>query len=252
MKRTALLALGMIVLVSACAKPPTPAQKPEAPKTTPSTNPAMPHTSWEGQVVSVIDGDTIEVMHDGRAERIRLHGIDCPESGQAFGTRAKQFCSQAAFGKTVGVQPVDTDQYGRTVAEVYLPQGGSLNHGLVAAGLAWWYQQYAPADQTLKDLEARAREARVGLWRDPSPVAPWDFRHNPQRAPPPTSQPHSRASAAPTDRGQQTVYIAPYSGKRWHTTRNCRGLGRARSVEAISLSEATARGLTPCKICAGG
>ena len=40
-------------------------------------------------VVSVLDGDTLEVLHNNHAERIRLSGIDCPEKGQAFGQRAK-------------------------------------------------------------------------------------------------------------------------------------------------------------------
>jgi len=59
----------------------------------------------------------------------------------------------------------------------------------------------------------------------------------------------TRAAPRPAER---TVYIAPYSGRRWHTTPNCWGLSRARSVKPVSLSEARRRGLTPCKICAGG
>ena len=57
-----------------------------------------------GPVVSVLDGDTIEVLHNTRAERIRLNGIDCPEKGQAFGTRAKQAASEPVFGKDVTIK----------------------------------------------------------------------------------------------------------------------------------------------------
>ncbi len=92
--------------------------------------------------MGVSDGDTITVLHSGKGERIRLHGIDCPEKRQAFGNRAKQFTSKLVFAKTVTVQPVDRDRYGRTVGVVLLPDGRSLNHELVSAGLAWMYRRY--------------------------------------------------------------------------------------------------------------
>ena len=105
---------------------------------------------FAGRVVGVSDGDTITVLHNGKGERIRLHGIDCPEKRQAFGKRAKQFTSELVFGNTVTVQVVDLDRYGRTVGEVLLPDGRSLNHELVRAGLAWWYRRYAPDDEMMR------------------------------------------------------------------------------------------------------
>ena len=68
--------------------------------------------------VSVLDGDTIEVLHNRRAERIRLSGIDCPEKGQAYGKRAKQAASELFFGKEVTLQTHGKDKYGRTLANV--------------------------------------------------------------------------------------------------------------------------------------
>src|SRR5271157_4345740 len=79
--------------------------------------------SFTGKVVAISDGDTIRVMHNGRAERIRLWGIDCPEKRQPFGTRATQFTGDLAFGKDVKVLVRDVDHYGRTVGEVILPDG---------------------------------------------------------------------------------------------------------------------------------
>ncbi len=108
-------------------------------------------------------------------ERIRLHGIDCPEKRQAFGKRAKQFTSTLVFGNTVTVQVLDRDRYGRTVGVVLLPDGRSLNHELVRAGLAWMYRRYTN-DQSLSDLEEEARVARRGLWADPHAVPPWEWR----------------------------------------------------------------------------
>ncbi len=130
---------------------------------------------FTGRVVGVADGDTITVLHNGKGERIRLHGIDCPEKRQAFGKRAKQLTSNLVFGKTVTVQAVDRDRYGRTVGVVLLPDGRSLNHELVRAGLAWMYRRYTN-DQSLSDLEEEARVARRGLCSDPHAVPPWDWR----------------------------------------------------------------------------
>lgn len=71
-----------------------------------------PVLAWEGQVVGISDGDTITVMRGGKGKRIRLYGIDAPESRQAFGWRAKQFASDLAYRKTVRVEHVDADRYG--------------------------------------------------------------------------------------------------------------------------------------------
>jgi len=137
--------------------------------------PGIADADFSGRVVGVSDGDTIKVLHNGKAEKIRLHGIDCPEKGQAYGTKAKQFTSEMVFGKDVAVHVTDTDRYGRTVADVILPDGTNLNRELVKAGLAWWYGKYS-GDATLGQLEAEARASRRGLWVDPKPVPPWCWR----------------------------------------------------------------------------
>src|SRR5206468_6700975 len=98
---------------------------------------------FHGRVVGVADGDTITVLHDGRPEKLRLYGIDAPEKRQAFGQRAKEFTAGLAFGTTVTVRVRDHDRYRRTVAEVVLPDGRSLNQELVRAGYAWWYRRYS-------------------------------------------------------------------------------------------------------------
>jgi micrococcal nuclease len=139
-----------------------------------------PVSSWKGKVVSVADGDTITVLHDKRPVRIRLHGVDAPEKKQAFGRRAKQFTSKFAFGKLVTVKVVaKSGKYGRTIGEVFVG-GHSLNEAIVRAGLAWWYRKYARRAKVLALLEAEARKAKRGLWSDPHPIAPWEFRHRRQ------------------------------------------------------------------------
>jgi micrococcal nuclease len=130
-----------------------------------------------GRVVSIADGDTLAVLRADRTQvKIRLHGIDSPETGQDFGNRAKEAAAAMAFGKDVIIRPVDRDKYGRTVAEVILPDGRSMNHELVRDGWAWWYREYAPKDRELERLESEAKSANRGLWSQPNPVAPWEWR----------------------------------------------------------------------------
>lgn len=131
---------------------------------------------FTGKVVGVSDGDTIKVLRLGKQVRVRLSGIDCPEKRQAFGKRAKRFTSDLVFAKIVTVKVMDIDRYKRIVGEVILEDGTNLNHALVRAGLAWWYQRYAPDDKKLERLEQTARQKKRGLWADPDPVPPWEFR----------------------------------------------------------------------------
>ena len=137
--------------------------------------------AFTGKVVGVSDGDTVTVLDHKTPVKVRLEGIDCPEKTQAFGSRAKLFTSKACFGKTVEVKAKTRDRYGRTIGTVLLPGGTSLNQELVRNGLAWWYVHYAPRDKTLKNLESEARAQRLGLWKDPSPLPPWDYRKNHRR-----------------------------------------------------------------------
>ncbi|MDP1769710.1 MAG: thermonuclease family protein [Nitrospirota bacterium] len=131
---------------------------------------------FSGPVVSVLDGDTLEVLYNQHPERIRLSGIDCPEKGQAYGKRAKQAASDLAFGKEVTIQTHGHDKYKRTIGDVILPDGTNVNQELVKQGWCWWYRKYAPGDTVLEELEREAREGRKGLWADPQPVPPWVYR----------------------------------------------------------------------------
>jgi endonuclease YncB( thermonuclease family) len=89
----------------------------------------------------IIDGDTIDVLHNQHPERIRLSGIDCPEKGQAYGKRAKQAASELVFGKEVTLQTFGKDKCGRTIADLLLPDGTNVNRSLVKDGWCWWYRK---------------------------------------------------------------------------------------------------------------
>lgn len=145
--------------------------------TLPGCRRALPPSPSQGyRVVRVLDGDTIEVLKEGRAARVRLYGIDAPERGQDFGAAARRFTGDLCFGQNVLLREYGTDRYGRILADVILPDGRVLNRELVRAGLAWWYREYAPEARELEVLEREAQTARRGLWADPHATPPWEFR----------------------------------------------------------------------------
>jgi endonuclease YncB( thermonuclease family) len=133
-----------------------------------------------GKVVRIRDGDSLVILAGGTPVEVRLHGVDAPEQGQAYGRRAKSFTGNLSFGRQVELEPRGKDAYGRTLAAVILPDGRSLNRELVAAGLAWHYRQYSD-DADLAAGEAEARAARRGLWAGRNPLPPWEFRESRRR-----------------------------------------------------------------------
>ncbi len=153
--------LSFVLLLAACA---------------PSLGAELP-----GRVVGITDGDTLTLLVDERRQvKIRLMGIDAPESRQPFGQVAKRVLSDLAFQKSAMVQFEKQDRYGRVIGKV-LVDGVDLNLEMVKAGLAWWYRKYA-AEQSGPDqtaygaAEGEARLAKRGLWVDPDPIPPWDWR----------------------------------------------------------------------------
>jgi len=155
----------------------------------------------DGKVVGVADGDTITVLDGNNVQhKIRLAGIDAPEKGQPFGDRSKQSLSRAVMGQEVKVDWTKQDRYGRIVGKIWVAPLGSgctgptcpktldVNLAQLTVGLAWHYKEFEkeqiPADRqryAFAEQEARARNA--GLWSEPDPVAPWQYRHGPKGGP---------------------------------------------------------------------
>ena len=127
------------------------------------------------RVIRVSDGDTFTGLDaENRQIKVRLHGIDAPEAKQPFGNVSKQALSDLIAGKTVSVEEVDRDRYGRVVGRVTV--GGKLvNAEQVRAGMAWRYVQFDRRNE-FGGLEEEARRQRRGLWADARPVAPWEWR----------------------------------------------------------------------------
>ena len=143
-----------------------------------STTIALCQETLTGKVVKIADGDTFTILIGGNKEvKVRFHGIDCPESKQDFGTRAKQFTSELAFSKVVNVQVKDIDRYGRTIGIVVLPDGKILNEELLRVGLAWHYKHYDKSEKYAA-LEDYSKANRLGLWSTSNQIAPWEFRRS--------------------------------------------------------------------------
>ena len=133
---------------------------------------AIPADAVERRVSRIVDGDTVYTK-DGT--KIRLHGIDTPERDQPYGKQATGALDGLIKTK-IFVLEKDTDKYGRLVAVLYTPEGLNLNLEMVCGGHAWWYERYARFDSDLEDCQESAQEARLGLWANDDPVAPWVWR----------------------------------------------------------------------------
>ena len=89
---------------------------------------------------------------------------------------ARQTLAGLVFRQSVTVEEAGRDRYGRVIGTVYV-SGGSVNAQMVELGMAWVYRRYAK-DSVLFELERQAQADKRGLWADPDPVAPWEYRHN--------------------------------------------------------------------------
>ena len=128
-----------------------------------------------GRVERVIDGDSLEVATSDGAVEVRLFGIDAPEHDQPYADAARAELAKRVKGKPVRLEVEDHDHYGRTVARVFVGDE-DVNAALVRAGAAWVYRRYSE-DPKLLAAEDEARRAKRGLWAEPDPTPPWEWRH---------------------------------------------------------------------------
>jgi endonuclease YncB( thermonuclease family) len=131
-----------------------------------------------GKVTAITDGDTFKLLtNDSIVHRVRIASIDCPEKKQAYSKKAKEFSSNAIFGKNIRVTVQSKDRYGRLIARVHYQDSLVLNEELLKTGFAWHYVKYSK-DANLQALEDEARQAKRGLWQDPLAIPPWEWRAN--------------------------------------------------------------------------
>lgn len=132
-------------------------------------------------VVAVSDGDTLRVRC-GELDQlvqitIRISAIDAPEKKMPFGLRAKQALSELCYQSQATITPKALDRYHRTVAEVNCA-GKDVGTEMVSNGFAWVYDRYAHDYEYLYPLQSTARANKLGLWSDPLPTRPWEWRHS--------------------------------------------------------------------------
>ena len=125
-------------------------------------------------VIGIADGDTLTVLENQKQVKIRLANIDAPEKKQAFGDRSHQSLAEMCFRKDATYQAQTIDRYGRTVA-VVICDGVEANRAQVERGMAWVYDRYNK-DASLPLLQEKAKAEKRGLWADPDPTPPWEFR----------------------------------------------------------------------------
>jgi micrococcal nuclease len=188
-----LITLGAIAAVIAVAGTLSPRNKSLVEAAADSTSPRAMPLSEQWSVVSVADGDTITVKRDGETKKIRFCGIDSPEikhgkqPGQPFGNEAREkLRSLVALAKNqVMIIPIETDRYGRTVAEVMASVSGewgiemSFQEEMLKSGMAYYYKQYAsncPNHSAFAKAEEIAIASKAGVWGKPGLEKPWDYR----------------------------------------------------------------------------
>lgn len=137
--------------------------------------------SLSGQVVGITDGDTLTLLDAYNTQiKVRLAGIDAPESAMNWGHKAKTALAEMTFRREVIVLWDKTDRYGRTLGKVVV-DGKDVNLQLINQGMAWHFKKYQKDQSSVdRDLYSRSEdEARVqkkGLWSDPNPIPPWEWR----------------------------------------------------------------------------
>lgn len=195
---------------------------------------------WTGKVVGVSDGNTIKVLNDGKLVKIRLYGIDTPEKAQSFGRKAKKFTSNFATNKIANVKSIDTDGYGRTVALVNV-YGKSLNKELVRAGYAWVYRQYCKESFCAEwiNIEGIARKAGAGLWIEPNPIPPWEWR----------KMKKSKSTTPAFQGGAEITYHGNISSHVFHRL-SCKHYDCQNCMQPFTnRKDAIQAGYKPCGIC---
>lgn len=133
----------------------------------------------KGEVIKVYDGDTITVFKSNEKHKIRLDGIDAPELKQKFGKESRNFLNQKLLGKNVEIKIKNIDIYQRKVGEVY--QNSELvNLTMINEGYAWHYFEYNK-NKNYSKAQNTAKINKIGLWKEKSPVAPWEWRKQHKR-----------------------------------------------------------------------
>lgn len=145
---------------------------------------------WELVKNSVYDGDTFRVINakTGEEVKVRLACIDAPEKKQTLGVASRDYLRSLLNRNPnkIILSVSNKDRYGRSVAEVYVPNPKNpqeefpVNGEMLKAGMAFYYAQYAKSckdnAQIYEQLEKEARANKAGVWKSANPMKPWEYR----------------------------------------------------------------------------
>ena len=185
---------------------------------------------FEATVISIKDGDTVEVLYENEPIIIRLEHIDCPERKKPYWQQAKQFTSDFCFKKKVLVLSSGKfDRYRRLIAEIKY-KDKILNKELVSHGYAIHFKKYSK-DTNYAFLEEKAKQDKIGIWSQKS-IETNIYQQKKKDC-------------------QKEVYICnSYHSKTYHYDKDCRGLSTCKdSIRVICKEKAEKKyGRILCKI----
>lgn len=139
-------------------------------------SPAMPTNLPRASIVKVVDGDTVDVSFNGQTSRVRLIGINTPETVdprrpvECFGKEASAKAKEILAGQTVSLEndpsQQDRDQYDRLLRYIWLPDGRLFNLEMIAQGYAYEYTYDLPYkyQAIFKQAQRAAENGQIGLW----------------------------------------------------------------------------------------
>lgn len=136
-------------------------------------------TETSGIVVHIFDGDTFLLKKsDGTVIKVRMFGIDAPESTQKFGNDSKKALQSIALGKNANISIIGEDQYKRTLGVLSI-DGINVNKKMLGDGNAWYYAKFCDKNfcGEWKKASTQAKKSRLGLWCDSKPMPPWKYRY---------------------------------------------------------------------------
>ncbi len=126
-----------------------------------------------GKVISISDGDTAKILVGKEQVTIRLEGIDALNRIKALERSPKKLCCPDLWEDSRS-QEDGQDRYGRSLGFIFV-DSMDVNAQMIEDGWAWHFKKYND-EQRLASLEEEARAEKRGLWADPNPLAPWEFR----------------------------------------------------------------------------
>jgi len=187
----------------------------------------LPSLSYAGQfkVTRVYDGDTIKAEGSGIAIKVRLVGIDAPETAkkkrgarQPYSKRSKKHLARLILNKTIDIRSYGLDRYNRTLGVVFL-NGKNINLEMVRSGMTEVYRGRSPKSldlHTYRNAERKARAAKRGIWSlGDNHISPRKWRRGKRQSDsPPTDLPAYRYYISPREqerRERKSGLLPPYT-----------------------------------------